>query len=232
MKIEEKIIIFGCNPISFEVGFALRGRGYSYLLVDDSIKYKTEAEALGYTLLVGDIYSDSFLEELGIGNGVETIYTFFLEDEKNIFLTLSARFLDEKLEIISLTETHDTISKLEASGSNVVMDPYEISANRMHQILTKPEVVTILDKTFFSNDDLDITEIVIPTNSTYNGMLLSQTQFQEKYSILLLGLVDFELSDSFVFCAEGTKHKIDEGDILVVIGQRDDIKLFKSSLHK
>ena len=102
----------------------------------------------------------------------------------------------------------------------------------MHQILTKPEVVTILDKTFFSNDDLDITEIVIPTNSTYNGMLLSQTQFQEKYSILLLGLVDFELSDSFVFCAEGTKHKIDEGDILVVIGQRDDIKLFKSSLHK
>jgi voltage-gated potassium channel len=231
MMIKERILIVGCNPVAFEVGLVLQKRGLRFVMIDDSNYYIDEAKKHGFDVVITNISDDEKLLHYGIGESVTTLYALFEEDEKNIFITISARFLDKSLEIIALTQTHDTISKLYSVGANTVLDPYEISANRIHQMLNKPEVVSILDNTFFSNSSIEITEIEIQKNSIFEGKQIEEIDLKNQFSLLLLGIIDLELSSKMIFWAEGIDHKIDAGDVLVVIGLLKDIEHFKSSLY-
>ena len=98
-------------------------------------------------------------------------------------------------------------------------------------MLNKPEVVSILDNTFFSNSSIEITEIEIQKNSIFEGKQIEEIDLKNQFSLLLLGIIDLELSSKMIFWAEGIDHKIDAGDVLVVIGLLKDIEHFKSSLY-
>ena len=90
-----------------------------------------------------------FLGELKISKGVFKKGDFsigyfdqqrrMLDDSKNIFLAISARAIDESIEIVSITQKHDTIHKLKAAGAKTVIDPYQISGKRIYEIIKKPD---------------------------------------------------------------------------------------------
>ena len=50
------------------------------------------------------------------------------------------------------------------------------------------------------------------------------------YNLLIIGLVDKELSDNVQFVTKGYNHKIDSGDILIVVGDIEEIERFKDDL--
>ena len=49
--------------------------------------------------------------------------------------------------------------------------------------------------------------------------------------MILLGVVDRELGDEFIFATTGTDHKLDSGDVLVVIGPAEEIEKFRADAH-
>ena len=60
-----------------------------------------------------------------------------------------------------------------------------------------------------------------------NGLFLSECYPTENYNMLLVGIHDKELKKEFIFITEGRNHKLDYGDILVVIGKSAEIERFK-----
>ena len=48
-----------------------------------------------------------------------------------------------------------------------------------------------------------------------------------KYNLFLIGVVDKELGDKLYFSLGEQDHKLDVGDILVVLGANRDIRKFK-----
>ena len=48
--------------------------------------------------------------------------------------------------------------------------------------------------------------------------------------MILLAVVDFRMSESFVFTTKGYNHMLDPGDVLVVIGYDKDIKAFEKEI--
>lgn len=228
---KDKILIFGYNRISNEVIKDLQRNDYDFIVIDKKEELLEGAKKNGYKTKIVDINDDDSLKSVGIGSGkLHTIFVFFTDETDNIFVTISARALDANLRIISLTSTHDTIHKLIAAGANKVIDPYEISGRKIYEILIKPEVVDILDNTLFGKKNLNIAEITIPKDSFLEGKILDEELIDRRYNLLTVAITDFEKSNELIFISRSKTHKLDEGDIIVVIGRVEDIEKFKSDL--
>lgn len=226
-ELTKKIMLFGFTNASIEIGFHLREKGYDFTIIDGDESFRNKADEYGFDFRTFDYTDDELLEKAGIGGEVELIFCLFLQDSKNIFLTISARALDPDLNIVAITQTHDSIHKLRAAGANTIIDPYQISGKKIYEVIKKPEIVQIIDDTVFGREDINIEEIEVTRESPLDGKFLDDIKLAGEYNIIILGIHDKEVRERFTFATEGMRHKLDEKDILVVVGEEAEIERFK-----
>ncbi|GAW85939.1 voltage-gated potassium channel [Bathymodiolus platifrons methanotrophic gill symbiont] len=224
------IAIFGYNSMSFELISQLSEKQHNLLILDDDPEKIELAEQKGLPAQLLDYRQDDELVDLGIGSQVATLFCFLEKDSENVFLTLSARALDQQLKIIAVVNHPDSAEKLLAAGASKIIDPYEICSNKVYQLLTKPSITWVLDQAVFGRADLHMAEITIPEHSILDKTLTSQLNLNMKYNLFLIGVVDKELGDKLYFSLGEQDHKLDVGDILVVLGANRDIRKFKKDI--
>lgn len=224
---ESKILLFGFSRSAIEIGARLQAQGLPFTCIDNDANLLPKAKKLGFDLRIADYSDDETLLNLGIGEDVGFVFTLFEEDVQNVFLTLSIRSLDPKVQIVSTTHTKDAIHKLEIAGASTILDPYQICGKRIYKLITQPEIMQVIDATIFGEEDINMEQITITAHSSLNGSLLSECYPTENYNMLLVGIHDKELKKEFIFITEGRNHKLDHGDILVVIGKSAEIERFK-----
>jgi voltage-gated potassium channel len=224
---ESKILLFGFSRSAIEIGTRLQAQGFDFTCIDNDASLLPKAKKLGFNLIITDYSDDETLIGLGIGEDIKFVFTLFDEDVHNVFLTLSIRALDPKVQIVSTTHTKDAIHKLEIAGASTILDPYQICGKRIYKLITQPEIMQVIDATIFGEEDINMEQITITAHSPLNGLLLNECYPTDHYNMLLIGLHDKELKKEFIFITEGHNHKLDYGDILVVIGKSAEIDRFK-----
>ncbi|MBE0471477.1 MAG: NAD-binding protein [Methyloprofundus sp.] len=227
---DKLIAIFGYNNMSFELIYQLSQKEHKLIILDaDPVKIE---QALHKELpaQLMDYRQDDDLITLGIGSSVETLFCFLESDSENVFLSLSARVLDQKLKIISVVNQPESAEKLLAAGANKIIDPFEICSKKAYQLLTKPSITWVLDEAVFGRADLNMAEVLIPENSCLDNTLISELHLNELYNLFLIGVVDKELGEKLYFSLGKQDHVLDAGDILVVLGPSRDIKNFKKKI--
>jgi len=224
------IAIFGYNSMSFELITQLSEKQHGFIIVEaDPQKIELANKNKLPTRLI-DYRKDSDLIDIGIGSCIQTLFCFLEHDSENVFLTLSARFLDKNLKIISIVNQPQSAEKLLAAGANKIIDPYNICSNKVYQLLTKPSITGLLDQVVFGRTDFNMAEIQIPENSCLNQTLTSALQLSKAYNLFLIGVVDKELGEKLYFSLGEQDHTLDTGDILVILGAQRDIKHFKQEI--
>jgi len=219
-----RVLIFGCNQISREVASQLADRGWELTLVSDNGECLEHAEKAGFEVSVIDYTNDDALRSLGIGSGIEVVFTLFEEDSKNVFLVISTKYIDPELRVISLCQSQDAAGKLRAAGANKVIDPYTISGRKIYSIIKQPLVTETIDDVVFGRQHLSVAEMEVGAGSFVEGKRLEELNLSRRYNLMLLGVVDRELGDEFIFSAGGVDHKLDTHDVLVVIGPEAEIE--------
>jgi len=221
------IAIFGYNNMSLELINQLHEKQHTLLVLDADPAKIDQALQKNIPAQLMDYRQDEDLIALGIGAQVETLFCFLEKDSENVFLILSARALDKNLKIISVVNQPESAEKLLAAGATKIIDPFEICSNKAYQLLTKPSITWVLDEVVFGRADLHMAEIIIPQNSLLDQSCTSGLHLNEKYNLFLIGVVDKELGDKLYFSLGEQDHKLDAGDILVVLGANRDIRKFK-----
>ena len=227
-----KFSLFGCNPLAIEVARRLSAAKTPFIMVaadaarvEAALKEGLPAEQIDYT-------DDEALRGLGIGSHIEGIFCLLAEDSENVFLAISARALDPKLRIVAVCQAPEAASKLLAAGADKVVDPYEISGARVHELIQRPEVVELLEQTVFGLQDLNVAEITIPHDSWLHGVHLSELRKRMSQNVILLGVVDLERGKDLIFSTRGIDHKLDYDDVLVVIGARRELDAFRELIER
>ncbi len=210
-------LIFGCSAMGHEVAMQLSERGIKADLYSYSADEVALMQTKGLHAAVIDHTDDDKLRSVGIGAWVKTLFCLFREEPQNLFLTLSARALDANLKIICVCESAQSGRKLMTAGATKVIDPYEISGHRVHELIARPYLVEMLENTVFGRN-IDIAEVEIPKESSLEGIYLDDLQLGKRYNLIVMGVVDLELGRDLIFSHSGVKHKLDAGDLLVVIG--------------
>ena len=229
---KEKILLFGVGPLGLDVATQLQGRGRDLLLVDDDETSLALAASKGFQTAHTDFQDDEGLRMLGIGRDVGLVFCLLPKDSQNVFLTISTRALDAEIEIVSLTQSGDSAHTLKAAGADKVIDPYEISGRKIYDLIQKPLIAETLEHTVFGQQDLNLAEVAVMEGSILDGQTLAGIEVSQRYNLVLLGVVDREQGDGFIFAVGSDSYRLDPGDILIVIGPEQAIASFKQDAEK
>ena len=220
---QTRLALFGCNQLAMEVALRLAASETRFVMIDRDPALVEKADRAGFDARVMDFTDDDSLREVGVGAEIDRVFCLLPEDSENVFLAISARAIDPNLRIIAVCQDPEAVRKLHAAGADKVVDPYEISGARVHELIERPEVVELLEQTVFGRQDLNVAEIAIPGASWLCGQPLAVLRRHMTQNLILLGVVDLELGMDLIFSPRGVDHKLDQDDILVVIGPRRQI---------
>jgi voltage-gated potassium channel len=222
-----KIAIFGFNKFGEKIAFTLKRQNVLIVVFNDKEKEKA-SEQLFDVVKLNEI-SDSELRRI---EEINYAICALDDEEKNLFLVLSLRESFPNLNIVAKANAKENEYKYKLAGANKILNPYEIIANRIMTILKKPLTLKVIEEIVFSDNELSFSEIEIPENSFLEGKAIKNVykKIQSIYNILIIGVVDKEISDDVIFVTRGINHILNYKDILVVVGDIDEIERFKNDL--
>jgi voltage-gated potassium channel len=225
-----KIVLFGFSKTGREIAKLLLNDEYEVTIIDENPLQVALANEEGFFARHTSLKDDKVLIEVGIGDGAEVLFCVSDDDSLNLFVTLSARNLDKNLKILTKILKKEDEKKMILAGANRTISPYDVGAAKAYRIIQKPKVSEVLNQLSALKSKISISEIEIPQESFLDGVHLSDIDISKDTNLIFLGMLDKELGEKFVFFAKGLNHKLDAGDILVVLGSRRDIRKFEEEL--
>ncbi len=217
------IALFGFDRAAVEVASYLRTGDYRLVIIDDHPENLEKARNAGFETAELDFRDDAELAKLGLGETIDTVFCLFPDDAENVFLTLSARALAPSIRIFSIAHRRGAVPNLKAAGADKVVETQDISGLRIWDIMTRPLVTAILDRTLFGQANLNIAEVPVPEGSPLVGKPIPELDLERHYDLILLGVVDREQAQHFVYSQATREIRLEAGDVLMVIGPADAI---------
>lgn len=128
------VIICGYGRIGQSLAQDLEAAGIAVVVLDRGEARVETARGHGFLAVQGDATDEDVLRQVGILRA-RALTTVLPDDAANVFITLSARSLNKKLDIIARGEIPSTESKLIQAGADRVVLPAHIGAERMAELL-------------------------------------------------------------------------------------------------
>ncbi len=228
MKMHEHYIICGFGRIGREICSILKENNRPFVVIESNQAVIDELDRLGYADLKGDASDDDILLAAGIKQA-KGLVTAVSSDEKNVYITLTARGLNSKLFILARSSgLPGAAKKLERAGASRVISPYCIGAHRMAHIIIRPTVVDFLDLATQVGDlGLRMEELVVSGQAHCVGKTLIETGVRKKYGIIVVAI---KRADVPMIFNPGSETKIMAGDILIVLGEGSHISAMAEML--
>ncbi len=225
---KKQAFVFGYGKHGRTMARDLKENNFRLVIVEsDEHNYAAAVEDGHLNTQLIDVTDDDALQKLSIDRDDKLIC--IMDDEHlNVFLTLSLRSLYPDITIYSISNSTDTAQKLKMAGASRIIDLYEVSAMKIHNILKKPVATKLLDSFLTNESEISFAEMFVCEDSGLVGERSSGIDFAS-HGILLVGIVEAR-NDEFVFATHGLDHSIGTGDILVVMGKNNDLRVFGEQL--
>jgi voltage-gated potassium channel len=119
-KLHDHYIICGFGRMGRIICEELTEKGIPLVVLENDESVLEEIERLGYLYIKADATSDEELIDSGIDKaaGLVSVVT---DDAQNVFIVLTARGLNPKLNIVARSATEESIKKLVRAGANKVI---------------------------------------------------------------------------------------------------------------
>jgi len=195
------------------------------LVVDDESSYNQAKEDGFREVILMDLTDDEKLEKLEIKDD-DYLVCVMTDHYMNVFLTLSLHAIFPKAIILALSDSPHTTQKLKMAGASRIIDLYQVSANRIHNMLHKPVTTKLIERLFSPQEEFSFKEIEIPKGSSLNHIMVDDFDVTE-HKVILIGMIDKRLSNQFIFATSGLENRFDVGDTLVCVGYNEDLDAFE-----
>ncbi len=225
MKVD-RIFIFGYSKRSLFLTKSLQSKKFKITIIVSDQQQYDEARKDGFIdIITIDMRDDALLASLCAAPS-DTLVCVMEDSHFNVFLTLSLHFIYPKNRIIALSDSFHVTQKLKMAGASKVIDLYQVSSNRIYNILNKPVATNFIDSLLSFEDELSLREITIPKESFLDKVMVDDFNFSE-HDIILIGMIDKRLSKQFLFITSGLQHRLDREDVLVCMGYNDNLDKFE-----
>jgi len=170
--------------------------------------------------LVGDATDDDVLRKAGVERA-RALVTAAASDADNLFITLSARLLNDKLLIVARAEGEGADVKLRRAGANRVVTPYSIGGHRVAQAVLRPNVMDFIELATRSEHlELQIEEVAVRGGSSLVGCSIKASPIRSELGIIIVAIKKPEGSMAFNPAPETA---LEAGDLLITLGHRQQL---------
>lgn len=219
-KMKNHYIICGFGRMGRVICQELQERGYPFVVVESNLATIEDLERLNYLHIRGDATVDEILIEAGIerARGIVSVVT---HDTENVFITLTARGLNPRLNIVVRAGSEESVQKLVRAGANKVISPHDLGGFRIAQALIRPTVLDFLERIVDNRSlDLRLEEVEITPGSRLDGVTVANSGLRKEWNLIILAVKDAKGSMHF---NPSFETEIKAGDTLVVLGKAPDL---------
>jgi voltage-gated potassium channel len=145
-QLSDHVILCGYGRNGRQAAETLKRHKVNFVVIEKD-ELRIEQEALNGSKLLfikGDATEDETLMRAGILRA-RSLITALPEDADNVFIVLSARSVNEDIQIISRASHVGSVQKLRKAGADNVILPDKIGGLHMATLVTKPDVIEFID---------------------------------------------------------------------------------------
>ena len=221
------VVVCGFGQFGSMLARELSALGKTFVVIDQSTEVVDEAERMGFHAIVGNAAEEEVLLRAGIKRA-KALAAATSDDAANLFVTLTARELNDEMAIIARGQEPATEKKLLRCGATRVVLPAATGAQRMAHLIARPTAEDLLDESTSGGGlheelhamGLQLDELQIDSGSLLTGRTLADIQVHGNRGFLIVALRKA--------CGETVVNPpgealLEAGDTVIVLGHEDDI---------
>ncbi|MBN2025450.1 MAG: potassium channel protein [Actinobacteria bacterium] len=220
-KLQDHYVICGYGRVGEVVCDTMAEAGVDFVVVEIDHDRIEDAIDRGFLHIEGSATETDTLEQAGVKRA-KGLVCALENDADNLFTTISARFLNPDLMIVTRSISRDSVDKLRFAGADRIISPYELSGRQMATFLLRPGVYDYLDLvTIDIAVEYRMEELLVEEGSPLDGHTIGELDIKAKTGALITavrksGSMDFETNPH-------KDTRIDAGDLLIALGTERDL---------
>jgi voltage-gated potassium channel len=220
INLKNHFIICGFGRIGRIICDELAEDQIDFIVIEKDPIAVERAVSSNYLFLEMDATSEEALLKAGI-HEAKGLVTAVNSDANNVFITLTARGLRPDIFILARASEEINEDKLCRAGASQVTSPYLIGGKRMGQILKRPTVVDFIDIAMMGNKfGLMMEEARVNQGSPLIDKNLISSNLRNDFGVIIVAIK--KKCGDMIFNPLPLE-KIEEGDVMVVIGKKEDL---------
>jgi voltage-gated potassium channel len=213
-------IVCGYGRVGRQVCEEFAAAGVPFVVIDRSGERLTDFDLAGGHALVGDAAEDEVLRKAGIERA-RALVVVVASDADNVFITMSARLLSDKVTIVARAEEAATVPKLLRAGASRVVSPHAIGGGRIAQAVLRPAVLDFIEVATRSEHlDLQLEELPVAAGSGLDGRTIAATGVRGEIGLILVAV---KQAGGHMLFNPPDAAGLTAGDTLIVLGKREQL---------
>jgi len=194
-QLKNHTVICGYGRVGRLLSTRLSAAGKPFIIIDSNAAENESILDSGYLHIDGDATEETTLRKAGIERA-EVLATVIPNDAVNVFIVLSCRALNPKLHIIARANQVTSEAKLKQAGTDRVVMPAFIGAERIAHLILRPNAQQVLEEDLRSNAfleglneiGLDIHEFFVDQDSPLIGKTLEALETRGKSAFIVIAV--------------------------------------------
>jgi voltage-gated potassium channel len=220
-KLSGHHILCGYGRVGRQVAAEFACDGVPFVVIDQDPEIAEACAAEGHLVLLGDASDDGMLEEAGVRRA-KGLVAAVDSDADNVFVVLSARKLNPRLNIVARASSDESAAKLEMAGADRTLSPYAVGGRRLASLATQPLIVDFLDIVTHGEEGIEfrLEEFGVPEDSFIAGHTIGELRIGEKTGAMILAIRNKEGTFD---TTPSARDRVRAGETLIVLGTREQI---------
>lgn len=219
-QMRDHVVVCGFGRVGRSVATEVLAARVPLVVIDVHEGAVEEAGEVGAAVILGDGTDDTDLERAGLRHA-RALVACADSDEKNLYITLSARAARPDLLIVARASDHSAAAKLRLAGASRVVEPYSTAGQQIANQVLKPQVAAFLDVVAASGGpELRFEEIEVVASCERAGRSIRDLAIRDATGAIVVAV---RKRDGSLLPSPGPDIVLEVGDVLIGVGSQEQI---------
>jgi len=228
-KLTDATILCGFGRVGQDIALQLRKNKNHFVIIDNNEQHIALAKQQGYIALFSDASRNSALEQAGINNGAKAVLCTTDNDITNVYITLTSRYLNPDITIISRANHEENAKKMLQAGATHIVQSFNIAGLLAAEYIGHPVAFEAIHGILHDQQDIQMEALSVCKDCFLTDLSLEEANFNQ-YKTRLIGVISenpihakrrnrYKLRNQHFYFNPDPSFILYEGDILVLLGR-------------
>jgi len=201
-----------------------RGTDYNYIILEKDQVKVSDALKEGYHALQADASRYEVLNKFSMDHSRITVLCLTSNDIENIYITLNAKSISTKIQVVARANDAALYDKFERAGADHILMPNSVANTMLLIAISQPVMYGAVHAILTGKNIARVDEIVLYEKNILIGKQISEIDFK-KLKLLFIGI---QRGRNACFMLNPPPDEVfQEGDVILIMGRQVSLDYFR-----